>query len=337
MKKLFVLLFIAALLLSACAGGGESEKPNPTLTTDSLGTDKDLVPTQAEIDKASKLLKDETVGIVACTMSTEYHSTVANAAKAAAEKAGLKAEIYDPEAKADKQIQAIEDFVAKGAPAIVLCVLDPKVTEAAVKEAVDQGVFIIQYAGRESALNGIGISIEDADLGCAAGEIAADAINSKKGGNATVAILDYPDLPNVVTRADNIEKCLKEKAPNVNIVGRYLGGTTENGLKSMETALQAHPDIDVVVSINDAGAYGAVNALEAAGKDPASTFVVGIDAEAQAKDLIKQAKYYIGTVDTSPAITGEMVINALMKIFASATAPKNIRVPVTKITSENVQ
>lgn len=337
MKKLFILIFIAALLLSACAGAGQTEKPSPTLTTTGIGTAEDLVPTQAEIDKATSFLKDKPIGIVACTMATEYHSTVANSAKAAAEKLGLKAEIFDPEAKADKQIQAIEDFVAKGAPAIVLCVVDPKVTEAAVKDAVDKGVFIVQYAGRESALNGIGISIEDADLGCAAGEIAADYINNKKSGNATVAVLDYPDLPNVVVRADNIEKCLKDNAPNVNIVGRYLGGTTENGLKSMETALQAYPDIDVVASINDAGAYGAVNALETAGKDPATTFVVGIDAEAQAKDLIKQGKYYVGTVDTSPAKTGEMVVDALVKIFSSATAPKNVRVPVTKITSENVQ
>jgi len=133
-------------------------------------------------------------------------------------------------------------------------------------------------------------------------------------------------------RADNIEKCLKQKAPNVNIVGRFLGGTTENGLKSMESALQAHPDIDVVVSINDAGAYGALNALEAAGKDPKSTVIVGIDAEAQAKDLIKQGKFYRGTVDTSPATTGEMTIDAVIKLLSSATAPKNIKVPVTKIT-----
>ncbi len=332
MKKLAIVL-VMAIALSACGGAATPAPPKPNLTTQGLGTADDLVPTQAEIDAAKTVLGDSgLVGIVACTLSTEYHSTVPNAAKARADELGIKVEIFDSEVKAEKQISAIENFVSKGADAIVLCVLDPKVIEAAVKEAADAGVFIIQYAGRESAVNGIGISIEDADLGCAAGEIAGDLIVAEKGGEATVAILDYPDLPQVVVRADNIEKCLKEKAPNVNIVGRFLGGTTENGLKSMETALQADPDIDVVVSINDAGAYGALTALEAAGKDPATTIVVGIDAEQQAKDLIKQGGYYRGTVDTAPATTGEMVINAAVKILSSATVAKNIRVPVEKVT-----
>ena len=34
-------------------------------------------------------------------------------------------------------------------------------------------------------------------------------------------------------------------------------------------------------------------ALEAAGKDPQTTMVVGIDADAQAKDLIKQGKFIL--------------------------------------------
>ena len=359
MKKLTVILIVATLL-SACAPAAtpaptamptsapptaeptaaptEIVAPHPTLLTDQLGTADDLIPTQAEIDTAKATLgTDGLIGIVACTMSTEYHSTVANSAKEAADKLGLPAEIFDSEVKADKQISAIENFVAKGAKVIVLCVLDPKVIEAAVREAADQGVFIVQYAGRESAVNGISVSIEDADLGCAAGEIAGDLIVKEKNGQANVAILDYPDLPQVVVRADNIEKCLKEKAPDVTIVGRFLGGTTENGLTSMETALQAHPEIDVVASINDAGAYGALTALQAAGKDPKTTIIVGIDAEAKAKDLIKQGDYYRGTVDTSPAKTGEMVINAAIKLLASATVPKNIRVPVTKMTADTLK
>ena len=158
----------------------------------------------------------------------------------------------------------------------------------------------------------------------------------EKNGQATVALLDYPSLPNVVERANQIEACLKQTAPDAKIVGRYLGGTPENGLTSLENALQAHPDIDVVVSINDAGALGAIKALEAAGKDPQTTIVVGIDADAQAKDLIKQGKFYRGTVDTSPGPTGEMVVNAVINLLAGSTAPKNVRVPVAKITKDSL-
>ena len=273
------------------------------------------------------------IGIVACNLSSEYHATVPRAAKALADQYGLRLVVFDSETKAERQISAIEDFVSKGAKAIVLCAIDPSVIESTVKEAAAQGIFILQYAGRDLAVNGVGISIDDADLGCAAGEIAGELITQEKGGQATVAILDYPNLPQIVVRANNIEQCLKQTAAHVRIVGRYLGGTPENGLKSMENALHAHPDIDVVVSINDAGAYGAVNALEAAGKDPHTTIVVGIDAEAQAKDLIRQGKFFRGTVDTSPATTGQMVVNAVVKLLAGSTVPKSVRVPVKIITT----
>jgi ribose transport system substrate-binding protein len=341
MKRWWMIICCVALLASCSGQATPAPTPTPrslpALWTDRLGTAQDLLPTEAGIAAAKGALGEKGfIGIVACNLSSEYHAMVPKAAQLLADKLGLRIEVFDSETKADRQIAAIENFVSKGARAIAVCAVDPKVVEKAVKEAADQGVYMLQYAGRDLAVNGIGISIEDADLGCAAGEIAGGFIVKEKGGQATVALLDYPSLPNVVERANQIEACLKQTAPDAKIVGRYLGGTPENGLASLENALQAQPDIDVVVSINDAGAFGAIKALEAAGKDPQTTIVVGIDADAQAKDLIKQGKFYRGTVDTSPALTGEMVVNAAVKLLAGSSAPKNVRVPVTKITRDSL-
>ena len=340
MKRWRMVMVCSFLLMAACtspAAPAPTFPARPALLTDRLGTAQDLIPTEAEIAAAKTALGTQGfIGVVACNLSSEYHAAVPRAAQALADKLGLRIEVFDSETKADRQITAIENFVSKGARAIVLCAIDPKVVEKAVKEAADQGVYMLQYAGRDLAVNGISISIEDADLGCAAGEIAGDFIMKDKGGQAVVALLDYPSLPNVVQRANQIEACLKQRAPDAKIVGRYLGGTPENGLASLENALQAHPDIDVVVSINDSGAFGAIKALEAAGKDPQKTIVVGIDADAQAKDLIKQGKFYRGTVDTSPLLTGEMAVNAVIKLLAGSTAPKNVRVPVAKITKDSL-
>lgn len=348
--KPFILTFCLMLFLAACSQPtpaaqpadipAKGAQPQPTLIPDQLGTAEDLVPAPAEIETAKAVLGPHGfIGIVTCTMNTEYHATVANSAKARADALGLKAAIFDAAVQAEKQVSAIKNFVAKGARVIVLCALDPKVVEPAVKEAEEAGVLFVQVAGAALAVKGISIGGEadsNADLGCAAGEIAGDLIAKEKAGQATVAILDYPDLPEIIIRADNIEKCMLAKVPQATVVGRFLGGTTENGLKSMITALEQHPAIDVVVSINDAGAYGALTALQAANKDPQTTMIVGIDAEAKAKDLIKAGTYYRGTVDTSPAKAGEIVINAAVKLLASATVPQTIRIPVTKVTAENL-
>ncbi len=207
---------------------------------------------------------------------------------------------------------------------LIVCLFDPPSVLSALQAAADQGVQIVQYAGRQAGdLGGVTISIEDADLGKAAGDYAAQLINDEMGGKANVAILDYPDVANVVVRADAIRAAIETNAPDATIVGNYLGGTTENGLSSMESALIEHPDINVVVSINDAGAYGAMQALQNAGNDNA--IIVGIDAEPQARELIAAGGMYRGTVDTSPAQTGVMSANAAVQSAGGRRFPARHR------------
>ncbi|HEC21732.1 MAG TPA: sugar ABC transporter substrate-binding protein [Chloroflexi bacterium] len=312
----------------------------PTLITEGLGTAEDLVPTEEEVQTALARLEadDSFIGIIACTYSTDYHSTVAESAQEYAESLGFRVETFDSEVDVEKQISAIENFVSSGADVIVICLFDPPSVQSALQEAADAGVYIVQYAGRQAAeFGGVTISIEDEDLGRTAGQYAGQLINEELGGEANVAILDFPDVPNVVIRADAIREALLEEAPDADIVGNYLGGTTEFGLQSMETALQEHPDINVVVSINDAGAYGALQALEAAGHTAEDTIVVGIDAEPQALEYIRAGTMYRATVDTAPAETGRMAINAAIKLLAGSTLPQNVRVPVNLITAEDLQ
>jgi ribose transport system substrate-binding protein len=304
------------------------------LAQDQLGTAGDLEPTAEEIAAATSALGDEGfIGIIACTFSTDYHFTVADSARAYAESLGLNVQMVDSEINVDKQIQAIENFANSGAQVIVICLFDPPSVLSALEEAADKGVKIVQYAGRQTAdLGGVTISIEDADLGRTAGEYAAQLINDELGGVANVAILDFPDVPNVVVRADAIREALETGAPEATIVGNYKGGTTEFGLASMESALVEHPEINVVVSINDAGAYGALQALENAGRSDA--LIVGIDAEPQALELIAAGGMYRGTVDTAPAETGVMTINAAVKLLAGSDFPHNIAVPVNLVSAD---
>lgn len=303
---------------------------------ETLGTAADLEVTQEEIEAALAGLGDTGfVGIIACTLSTDYHATVAESAAARAAELGIRAELFDSQINVERQISAIENFTNSGAGVIIICLFDPPSVFSALEEAAAAGVQIVQYAGRQvGELGGVTISIEDADLGRAAGEYAAQLINEELGGQASVAILDYPDVANVVVRADAIRAAIEANAPDAVIVGNYLGGTTEFGLASMETALVEHPEINVVVSINDAGAYGAMQALENAGRSDA--IIVGIDAEPRALELIAAGGMYRGTIDTSPAQTGVMALNAAVKLLAGSSFPTTIAVPVTLVTADTL-
>ncbi len=333
--KLFKLLLSLAIVFTLAAAGSAAIAQDGG-ETPPLGTAEDLVPTDAEIQAAIDALgTDGFIGVIACTYETEYHATVAESAEAYAKDLGLNVQTFDSQIDVDRQITGIENFVNDGAKVIVICLFDPPSVQSALEDAAAAGVKIVQYAGRQAAdFGGVTISVEDADMGYAAGEYAAQLINDDMDGMANVAILDYPDVANVVVRADNIRQAIEDNAPDATIVGNYLGGTPDNGLTSMETALIEHPDINVVVSINDAGALGAMQALENAGRDDA--IIVGIDAESQAKDLIREGTMYKGTIDTSPAKTGEMTIKAAVKLLAGSDFPQNIAVPVTLVTQESL-
>lgn len=313
--------------------GAEFKKP---IIEDRTGLAEDLAVTKDEISAALEALGQGSVGLIPCTMANEYHFAAADSCRSTLEGFGINVRLVDPETRSEKQISAIENLSAAGVKVIVICVLDPRVVESALKEAADKGIYIVQYAGRESAVNGIGISIDDAELGAAAGRYAADIINNEFDGNAAVAILDYPDLPNALLRADAIEKALRDKAPSADITGRYMGGTQEKGLNSIEAALQSRPDINVVVSINDAGAFGAYMAMEAAGVNPEKAAIVGIDAEKKALDLIAADGMYRATIDTQPARTGELAAQGAVKILAGSRVPRGIKVPIKVITREDL-
>lgn len=328
--SLFALAFALVISISLVAAQTDEEEPLE------LGTEADIEPTEEEIEAAIAALGDTGfIGVIACTYETEWHATVAESAEAYANELGLRVRTFDSEINVDRQITGIESFVNDGVSVIVICLFDPPSVLAALEEAAEAGVQIVQYAGRQLAdLGGVTISIEDRDLGLAAGEYAAQLINEELDGVANVAILDFPDVANVVVRADAIREAIETLAPEAVIVGNYLGGTQDFGLTSMETALIEHPEINVVVSINDAGALGALQAIENAGRD--DIIIVGIDAETQAVQLIEEGTMYRGTVDTSPARTGELTINAAIKLLAGTEIPQNIAVPVTLVTRETL-
>ncbi len=71
------------------------------------------------------------------------------------------------------------------------------------------------------------------------------------------------------------------------------------------------------------------------GRTSSDTIIVGIDADKQAVEYIKQGTMYRGTVDTAPAATGVLAVNAVVKLLAGSTLPQKVRVPVHLVTSEN--
>ncbi len=306
---LITLLVLAGLavfeLRSAIAPAPTPAVPVPTPTTADLqrpavGVVRDLSLSSDELKLAQDALNGSFVGMVACTLTTDYHASLARSVRTYAEKLNLPVQVVDANNDSLQQPILINRLVAQGAKALVVCELDPQ-------------------------------------SGTAVGQFTGDLVNKEMGGKAVVAILDYPPVPLVTVRADAMEKVLREKAPQVTIVGRYQGGLIDSGEKSMTQALKDHPDINVIMSINDAGAYGAVKALRAAGKKPNEVKIISVDAENEARRMMNDRDFFVASVDSGPVQVGQWAIDAAAKLLVGAPVPRQIMLPGNIVTRETMQ
>lgn len=326
---------------SSPAPSSSSQSPTEsavtTLTPGTIDTaataDADAVTLTADQEAALKgVSKGALIGIVCATMGTEYHANLCNAAKDRAQQLGFTAEIFDAQTNPDRELQGLEGFVSKGAAAILEDSLGGDAIVNEIKNATAKGIVVVQLTSRDYSKEGaITVSVDDPTIAKAAGEAAGEyAKQHMNGTTVQVAVTDYPSIPSLVDRANDIIDAYKSVYPNINVVGRFLGGTAENGQASMETALQKFPHIQSVVGINDAGNLGAYQALKAAGgHDADNTFIFGIDCDPQAVSLIKQGTMYKGCVDTNPKGTGVIAVNAVGMYLLGQKVPGNISVPVT--------
>lgn len=296
------------------------------------GTVEDLTLAPAEAEAARTAGSGMTVGIVA-PLSAEYLASVVEGAKQAADSLGLKTQVVDYQFDAAKGVSGIESLVSQGVKYMVVVLTDPPAMIGAIQAAEASGVTVVQFAGAQVAdqAKGFSVAIDDKDLGTAAGEAAAKV--AKASGATQVALLDFPSQPNVVIRADAMAAAIKAGAPKAKIVARVTGGTQAAGQSASETLLQKYPKLDGIVSVNDAGAYGAVQAFKAAGRTGDNAFVVGCDAESKARQQIAAGGIFKATVDTQPSLTGKAAVEVIGNLLAGQDVAQYTTVPVRVVAS----
>ena len=311
--------------VSAAAGVGKQ-------LTGKTGAVSDLTLTADEVAAAKKKAAGATLGIVA-PLSAEYLANVVTGAKSVADQLGMKPQVVDYDFDATKGVNGIESLVSQGVKYMVVVLTDAPAMIGAVQQAEKSGVTVVQFAGDQVAkqAGGYSVAISDKDLGTAAGNAAAQV--AKTRGAVQIAILDFPSQPNVVIRANAMVAAIKAGAPQAKIVARVPGGTQDIGLSASETLLQKYPNLGGIVSVNDAGAYGAVQAFQAAKRTGATAFVVGCDAESKARQEIASGGIFKASVDTQPKLTGQAAVDVVGKLLAGQDVDQFTVVPVKAVTS----
>ncbi len=263
-------------------------------------------------------------------------------AKEAADSAGVALTVAagKEDGDEDTQIKAIEDSIARGDQGILITPNGPGVLDAIAK-ARDAGLYVIALDTVPDPSDAVDITFATDNYlaGQLIGQWAAAQLDGEK---ATIAMLDLFDdkIVTVDYARDQgfldglgIDLADEQKNGDEAPTGQYSGGEYEivgneatngaedGGLAAMETLLSKNPDINVVYTINEPAAYGASQALEAAGKGPDDVLMLSVDGGCDGVDGVKD-----GTIDATsqqyPVKMAELGVEAIVELAKDGAKPE---------------
>ncbi|MDN6161647.1 MAG: sugar ABC transporter substrate-binding protein, partial [Atopostipes sp.] len=288
-----------------------------------------------EEDASEATIEDARIGYITMDLGNPYFVKIIEGMEEKAEELNIDLSIHDGENEVEPQIKAMEDLITQQVDAIILSTNDSEALNPMVKKAKEADIKVIAANAPVEEPDAFIGSIEY-DNGFQAGEIAGNYIADHLDGEAKVAILQLSTIPAALERAEGQKDGLLSLAPNAEIVSETDASTREGGLTAIETLLQSHPDLNVVLGINDDAVLGAYQAMKAAGKEGEDIALVGFDAIEEALLKVKEGGIYRGTIDIAPFESGKVIIETAQRVLKDGEVEELIEFPVTKVTEENV-
>lgn len=286
-------------------------------------------------EKIEKTSKEIVIGVTVLDLANPYYVQVVNGIKEQADRRNVRIIIDDPKSDVNKQIAAIEKFTALGVDAIIIAALDQNSLENVLHTAIDRDIKIVAQATKVENCH-IYVSFDEWDMGHTIGQGAGRWIREKLGGEAEVAILNYPRIAQIANREKGIRDGIAEFAPKAKVVAVKPSANPEEGKAATIEILKQHPDVKVVVGINDGGALGALAAFEELRKISGDVFIGGIDATPEALDKIRNGTAYRCTVDINPHYSGILDVDFAIKLIKGQIVPNKYSENAKLVSKDNI-
>jgi ribose transport system substrate-binding protein len=239
-----------------------------------------------------------------------YYIAIGEGIKAKAAEMNAETFMLAPQSGSDieGQMGMIQDVLTQDVDAIILSTHDENAAAPLVKQAVDKGIAVIivnsDIANFPTAVHGVvGYSQRRGTfkegmyvLGMVDSQAKVGVLEGLPGYHSTERIGGYLDA--------------FEPFPDMEIVASLpTEWNVETGNSAMTDLLQAHPEVQVVVTANDYIAIGAAKAAEALGRN--DVLIFGNDGDTTGLEDIAAGRW-TATVNTTPFVMGQVVFEVAM-------------------------
>lgn len=288
--------------------------------------------------KTARAADAPVVAVVTPYLAQPGTQFMVEAFQAAAKEKGWTVDVIDTAGDVAKVISRIEDVVNQKVAAIVINV-DPAQVAAGLETAKKAGIPVFGMdAGADKLLvtnvtsNGYAMAAETATF-------VVDAI----GGAGGVVMFVFDPFPPVQKRGIIADAIFKNN-PDIKIIDRITPDVNDGGIADsrakMEAVLAANPtagSIKAVWAAWDQPALGALQAIEAAGRDKEGIVIVGIDANPQALDAIAAGGNFKASVAQDFKGIGATAVDVVARTLGGETITQGTTyVPTKLVTATNV-
>lgn len=260
MRRVLVLVVVAALVAVACGGQNQPAGPKKLRFA--------LIPKALDIpvfDYANK-----------------------GAQRTAAELGNVEVTYHGP-AHSDelKQKEVLESFISQRVDGIAISVLNAEFLTSTIDKAIDAGIPVVTWDSDAPKSKRIAFyGVDDYKGGQIMGDEAAKLLN----GKGTVAFITSLGAYNLLRRLEGARASLA-KHPGIKVIETY--DVKEDGVRCAEiiaTATNRYPDLGAWISV---GGWPVFTANALAPVDPKRTKFISFDTNPPAPDLLKAGKVQV--------------------------------------------
>lgn len=286
----------------------------------------------ALVATAASAQDGKTFALVQINQQALFFNQMNEGAQAKADELGAELLIFNANNDPAAQNSAIETYITEGVDGIIVVAIDVNGVMPAVIQADEAGIPVVAVdailpEGPQKAQVGVDNAAAGADIG-------AYFVEQVGEQGATLGIVGALNSFIQNVRQEGFEGAIAD-AEGIEVAGVVDGQNVQDvALSAAENLMTANPDLSAIYATGEPALVGAIAAVESQGRQE-QVGVFGWDLTAQAIAGI-DAGYVKAVVQQDPSGMGAAAVEALNTIAEGGTVEPGISVPITIVTSENV-
>ena len=284
--------------------------------------------------------KEVTIGVTMSAFDDNFRTLLRRGVERYADDVGVKLQVEDAKNELGLQLNQIQNFIASGVDAIIVNAVDSNATMGITDEAQAAGIPLV-YLNMEP-INLQLLPDNQAYVGsieAEAGKLQAEEVCRQLNGQGNAVIIMGDLVHFAALERTRIVHEVFDSNPNcqgMKIVEEQSGKWMRTEASDLVTNwISAGIDFDAVITNHDEMAIGAIQAMDAVGRDMKDVVVAGIDATADAIQAMEVGELDV-TVYQDAFSQGKGAVDTALALIDKKNVPNAVWVPFKLVTPQNL-